>query len=219
MRATPSPGCAAIAGPSHNDLMTASYVALEGIEGAGKSTIAGLVAGHQRSVGREVVVVREPGGTELGEEIRRLLLHSGEMSPWAEAALFAASRAQLVAEVVRPALERGALVISDRTYYSSLAYQGHARGLGVAEVRALNEAVLDGALPDLVVVLAVDPGVGLDRQVEPDRIGGAGLDFQRRVAEGYRLLAEQDPSLVRLVPAGDSPEQVAATVVELIGEM
>jgi dTMP kinase len=197
--------------------MTASYVALEGIEGAGKSTIAGLVASHLRSEGSEVVLVREPGGTELGEEIRRLLLHSGEMSPWAEAALFAASRAQLVDEVVRPALERGALVISDRTYYSSLAYQGHARGLGVVEVRAINEAVLGGTLPDLVVVLEVDPGVGLDRQIEADRIGGAGLGFQRQVAEGYRLLAEQEPAVVRLVPAGDAPERVAAAVVELIG--
>lgn len=199
--------------------MRGSYVALEGIEGAGKSTIAGLVASHLRSAGSEVVLVREPGGTELGEEIRRLLLHSGEMSPWAEAALFAASRAQLVAEVVGPALERGALVISDRTYYSSLAYQGHARGLGVVEVRALNEAVLGGTLPDLVVVLEIDPGVGLDRQVDPDRIGGAGLGFQRRVAEGYRLLAGQEPSLVRLVPASDAPDQVASRVVDLIGSL
>lgn len=189
------------------------YIGLEGVEGAGKTTIAAALRDALEAEGTEVIVVREPGGTELGEEIRRLLLHSGDMSPWAEAALFAAQRAQLAAEVVRPALERGTWVVSDRTYYSSLAYQGGARGLGVARVRAINEAALDGVVPDLVVVLDVDPGLGLGRQTDADRIGKTGEEFQRRVAETYHDLVESDPSVV-LVSAAGAPHEVASAILD-----
>jgi dTMP kinase len=198
--------------------MPARYIALEGVEGAGKSTVAGLVAAELEKMGREVVTVREPGGTQLGEEIRRLLLHSQEMDPWAEAALFCAQRAQLAREVVAPALVRGAWVVSDRSYYSSLAYQGYARGLGVEQVRTLNELALDGVVPDLVVVLDVEPEVGLGRQQEPDRIGGQGVEFQRRVAEGYRRLAAVEPHRVVLLEGGSEPETLARRVVELAEE-
>lgn len=173
------------------------------------------MARRLESEGHEVVVVREPGGTSLGEEVRRLLLHSEEMTPWAEAALFAAQRAQLASEVVGPALERGAFVISDRTYYSSLAYQGAARGLGVEAVRALNEAVLDGVLPDLVAVLELEPEVALARQMDPDRIGSTGVQFQQQVADAYRALAEAEPERVKLVPADGSVEETARRVLEL----
>ena len=152
--------------------MSGRYIALEGGEGAGKTTVTRALAALIADAGHEAVIVREPGGTWLGEEIRRLLLHSRDMTPWAEAALFAAARAQLIAEEVRPALAREAWVISDRTYYSSLAYQGGARGLGVEEVRRLNEAVLGGVLPHLVAVIDVDPAVGLSRQIDSDRSGG-----------------------------------------------
>ncbi len=167
--------------------MRGRYIGLEGVEGAGKTTLARLLA---ESIGRSVTVVREPGGTILGEDIRRLLLHSGEVSPWAEVALFAAARAQLVAEVVRPALARGDWVISDRTYVSSLAYQGGGRGLGVDAVRAVNELVLDGTIPDLVIIVDVDPRIGLGRQVEADRIGANGSDFLVEVARTYRSLVD-----------------------------
>lgn len=194
--------------------MSRRYLALEGVEGAGKSTVASALAELLRSGGEEVVSVREPGGTALGEEIRRLLLHSGDMSPWAEAALFAAQRAQLVSEVVGPALARGAWVVSDRTLYSSLAYQGAARGLGVEEVRRLNLLALEGTVPDLVAVLNVDPAEGLARQQTPDRIGAEGLEFQRRVAEAYRRLAEAEPDRVVLVEDG-TPVEIAHSIRQL----
>lgn len=196
--------------------MRGFYLALEGAEGTGKSTVGQLLADSARAAGETVAMVREPGGTPLGEEIRRLLLHADDMTPWAEAALFAASRAQLVLEVVRPALEAGALVISDRTYYSSLAYQGYARGLGVEAVRSLNEAVLLGFIPDLVAVIEVDPDVALGRQTDPDRIGGAGSEFQRLVAEGYRKLVAEEPERVVSVDGGGSPDSVAAKIASAV---
>lgn len=197
--------------------MTAVYLGLEGVEGSGKSTVATLVADRLRDAGREVVEVREPGGTELGEEIRRLLLHAGDVTPWAEAALFAAQRAQLVAEVVGPALGRGACVVSDRTLYSSLAYQGGARGLGVDRVRALNEVVLGGVVPDVVAVLDIEPADGLARQVDADRIGGAGIELQRRVRATYEELAAAEPGRVVLVAASGPPDEVAGRVMALVG--
>jgi dTMP kinase len=195
--------------------VSARYIGFEGVEGAGKSTIVGDVAACLEASGHEVVVVREPGGTPVGEEIRRLLLHSDEVTEWTEAALFAAARAELVRRVVAPALERGAFVLSDRTLYSSLAYQGGARGLGVAEVRALNERVLGGVLPDIVVLLEVDPGVGFARETDRDRIGSEGLAFQQRVAQVYREIAEIDPA-VHVVDATRSQAAVVADVLSLL---
>ncbi len=168
------------------------YVAFEGPEGAGKSTVLQLVAAELAAAGSEVVTIREPGGTDLGEGIRALLLHGPVMAAWAEALLFAAQRSQLAEDVVRPALARGAWVLSDRSVYSSLAYQGHARQLGVSQVRLVNEAGLGGTWPDTVVLLRTDPAEGLRRQRVHDRIGGEGLEFQRAVAAGYDLLAESD---------------------------
>lgn len=197
--------------------MRGRYVALEGVEGAGKTTVARHVEAILGDRGEEVVMVREPGGTQLGEEIRRLLLHAGDMTPWAEAALFAAQRAQLAAEVVAPALARGAWVVSDRSYYSSLAYQGGARGLGIDTVRSINETVLAGVLPDLVAYLDVDPDLGLGRQLDADRIGGAGPAFQRAVAAAYRRLVELDPRVVRF-PVDGPPDRIARRVVEAAAE-
>ncbi|HLT97536.1 MAG TPA: dTMP kinase [Acidimicrobiia bacterium] len=197
--------------------MTHRYIAIEGADGAGKSTIAAAVVDRLRAAGRSVRLVREPGGTEIGEEIRRLLLHGSEMSPWTEALLFAAQRAQLVDEVVGPALEAGDLVVSDRSYFSSLAYQGEARGLGVEAVRSINEAGLAGVVPDLVVVLWLDPDVALARQEELDRIGAVGEEFQRLVANSYRKLAEAEPERVRLVDADRPVEAIVDEIMELIG--
>ena len=194
-----------------------SYVAFEGVEGAGKSTVIAGVARLLEADGDEVVLVREPGGSELGEGVRQLLLHGPPMIPWAEAQLFAAQRAQLAEEVIRPALARGAWVLGDRSVYSSLAYQGHARGLGIDEVRAVNEAGLGGTWPDVVVVLHTDPEVGLRRQRVADRIGGEGLAFQQRVAEGYKALVEAEPDRFMVVPVDDSdPSTIAATVCGML---
>lgn len=197
--------------------MSGFYLALEGIEGSGKSTLGRLLGSRLSDRRIDSISVREPGGTELGEELRRLVLHAGHVAPWAEAALFAASRAQLAAEVIAPALADGRWVISDRSYYSSLAYQGGGRGLGVDSVRRLNETVLDGVLPDLVVVLDIEPEVGFARETERDRIGEGGLALQRTVAETYRRLAAEDDRIM-LLDASVSPEELADAALSVAME-
>lgn len=190
------------------------YVAFEGVEGAGKSTIVELFAEHLEGRGYTVVTIREPGGTPVGEGIRSLLLHGDDMAPWTEALLFAAQRAQLAAEVVGPALSRGEWVLGDRSVYSSLAYQGWARGLGVDTIRSVNAAGLGDVWPDAVVLLEVESGAGLRRQDGHDRIGGQGIDFQRRVAAGYEMLAAADPDMFVRVDASAPVQQVLTAVVE-----
>ena len=192
------------------------YVAIEGVDGAGKSTVASAVTARLRSLGRAAELVREPGGTSLGEDIRHVLLHGDAMTPWAEALLFAAQRAQLAATVIAPALAEGRIVVTDRSYYSSLAYQGGGRGLGVEKVRAVNEAGLAGVVPDVVVILWLDPDTALARQAAVDRIGGEGREFQRTVAETYRLLAAEDPDRVHLVDAARPLDDVVDDIVEMV---
>jgi dTMP kinase len=196
--------------------MKGFYLALEGGEGAGKTTVAARLAERFGAEGWATLMVREPGGTGIGDRIRELLLDTEAMVPWAEALLFAAQRAQLAAEVIGPALAEGRLVISDRSYYSSLAYQGAGRDLGIPAVRAVNEAGLGGVVPDLVVVLAVEPEVGLARQEVVDRIGGEGGGFQQRVAAGYRVIAAAEPDRVVMVEAGTTIDSVVEEVVRLV---
>ena len=186
--------------------MSGRYIAFEGIDGAGKSTVAEAVAEELRTGDRTVVTVREPGGTPVGEAIREILLHShDDLVPWSEALLFAASRAQLAAQTVGPLLESGAWVLTDRSVYSSLAYQGGGRGLGVDIVRTVNAAGLGEVWPDLVIVLALDPSVGLAREDETDRIGREGLELQERVASAYRDLVAAEENLLKDVRTFDSP--------------
>lgn len=193
------------------------YIAFEGVEGAGKSTVVRLLAERLRADGQEVVEVREPGGTRLGDTIRGLLLEGDRpMAPWAEAALFAAARAQLAKEVVGPALDRGAWVLSDRTVYSSLAYQGGGRQLGLEQVRTLNALALDGIWPELVVWLDVDAEVGLDRQEAGDRIGSEDLTFHRAVADAFAMLAEAEPGRVVRIDASTALDAVVDAVWELV---
>jgi dTMP kinase len=198
--------------------MRGHYIALEGIEGTGKSTVAKRLAEYVRGNGRTAIIVREPGGTPAGEGIRDVLLHGEHMEPWTEALLFAAQRAQLAAEVIRPALAAGTWVISDRTVYSSLAYQGGARGLGVETVRAVNAAGLCGTWPELVVLLELDPLIGLSRQAVADRIGAEGIEFQQRVAETFATLAGIEPEIFRRVPADRGLDEVVAAVIDVVEE-
>jgi dTMP kinase len=196
--------------------MNGFYVALEGGEGAGKSTVAALLGARLRAAGHEVVLVREPGGTVIGDRIRDLVLHGEQMTPWTEAMLFAAQRAQLAAEVISPALADGAIVVADRSYYSSLAYQGFGRDLGVDLVRMVNEAGLQGVVPDLVVVLLVEPEEGLARQRVVDRIGGEGVEFVEKVQAAYRRLAALEPDRVFLMDGSESPEGLVDRVAGLV---
>jgi len=189
------------------------YVALEGIEGVGKSTVAAELEGLLGAAGQDVLVVREPGGTHTGEQVRRVLLDpAGEVAPWAEALLFAAARAQLAAEVVEPALRAGSWVVSDRSVYSSLAYQGHGRRLGIDQVRCVNEPGLGATWPDLVALLRLDVAAGLARQRDPDRIGAAGHTFLERVAAGFDLLAAAEPDRFVVVDATQPVREVAAAI-------
>lgn len=197
--------------------MSLPYVAFEGIEGAGKSTVAQRVGERLEADGRTVVRVREPGGTAVGERIRAILLgHDLAPDPWTEALLFAAARAQLAAEVIGPALAEGAWVLSDRSVYSSLAYQGAGRGLGVDAVRSVNEPGLLGVWPSIVILLEVDPAEGLRRQDGGDRIGDEGVEFQRRVARGFAATAASEPErFVVLDAAGPLGDVVDAAYREI----
>ncbi len=186
----------------------------EGADGSGKSTQAELLRAALAAEGRDVVLTREPGGTELGEAVRGLVLDGPEMGAWAEAALFAASRAEHVHEVVRPALEQGADVVCDRYVDSSLAYQGIARGLGVDAVLQLNLAVTGGLLPDVTFLLLLDPGVATARHVEPDRLEREGTELQAKVDAAYRELATRFGERIVTVDAARTPDEIAREVRE-----
>lgn len=189
------------------------YIAFEGIEGAGKSTVAAHIASRLVDRGIDVVRVREPGGTPAGEEIRQVLLHfDGEVSPWTEALLFAAARSQLAAGPVTEALRNGSWVVSDRSVYSSLAYQGAGRSLGIQRVRTVNQIGLAGVWPDLVVLLRVDVHTGLERQAIEDRIGSEGASLHEVVAAAFDELAESEPERFIVVDAGQTIPSVVDDV-------
>jgi dTMP kinase len=196
------------------------FVTFEGLDGSGKSTQAELLGEELRGRGRDVVSTREPGGTELGERVRELLLAGGDVSPWAEAALFAAARAELVERVIRPALERGAAVVCDRYVDSSLAYQGIARGLGVESVLELNRPAIGGLLPDRTFLLLVDPELAGSRSAdEPDRIEREGAGFRAAVDEAYRELARRFADRIVALDGSLPPKEIAARVAEQVREL
>jgi dTMP kinase len=179
--------------------------------------VAALLANYLEKSGTDVLRVREPGGTATGEKIRHVLLDpGGSVSPWSEALLFAAARAQLAHELVGPTLEEGRWVVSDRSVYSSLAYQGGGRGLGVDLVRSVNAPGLGDVWPEMVVLLRLDPETGLARQQDPDRIGGEGVDFQSVVAATFDQLAEAEPDRFVVVDAAADLDTVWRCVVERV---
>lgn len=189
------------------------FISLEGLDGSGKSTQLGLLRDWLAASGREVVATREPGGTAIGERLRELVLNGPDMTAWPEALLYAAARAELVATVVRPALARGAVVISDRYVDSSLAYQGIARGLGVDEVLALNMAVVGGLLPDRTFLLQVDAARAAARQgAQRDRIEREAESFHARVEAGFRALAERWPERIVALDGARPPEELGAAI-------
>ncbi len=194
--------------------MSGRFISLEGTDGSGKSTQIGLLADALRAQGHDVVLTREPGGTPLGEGIRTLLLGGHAMAPITEALLFAAARAQHVREVIRPALDAGKWVVTDRFIDSSLAYQGAGRDLGIDRVWDINAPAVDGCLPDIAIVLDVPPSISAERASGPgDRFESEGVGLQETVAAGYRDLMLRFPDRVTLVAALGTPEQVHASVM------
>jgi len=189
------------------------FVSFEGLDGSGKTTQAELLRAHLDGLGRDVVATREPGGTDLGERIRDLLLHGAAITAAAEASLFAAARAELVAVVIEPALQRGADVVCDRFLDSSLAYQGIVRGLGVDRVLELNRCAFGDLLPERTFVLDLDAiAAARRRRREPDRIEREGAAFQAAVGEAYLQLAGLFPERITLLDGSQSPETIAALV-------
>ncbi len=189
------------------------FVSFEGLDGSGKSTQAELLRARLEAEGREVVSTREPGGTELGEQIRKLVLHGGHVVPWAEALLYAASRAQHVEEVIRPALARGASVICDRYVDSSVAYQGVGRGLGLERVLDLNLTAVGGLLPDRTFLLLIEPSQVSQRLPgDHDRLESESDDFHSRAADGYRELASRFSDRIVVLEGTRPAEELAEEV-------
>ena len=189
------------------------FISFEGLDGSGKSTQADLLRARFEADGIDVVATREPGGTELGEQIRGLVLHGNHVTPWAEALLYAASRAQHVDEVIRPALERGATVICDRYVDSSVVYQGVARGLGLERVFDLNLAAVGGLMPDHTFLLQIDPADVPDRlSGEHDRLEREGEAFRALAAAGYRDLAGRFPERIFVIDGTRPEDEIADRV-------
>ena len=188
--------------------MICNYLAFEGIDGSGKSS---LIKGLSEVLSNKQVenkVVREPGGTKVGEGVRKLLLsHDYEVDALTEALLFCSQRSQLVSEVIKPEINKGTKILSDRSAYSSVAYQGVGRGLGYETIYQLNDIAVNSFWPEKVVLLDIDPKISLSRQKVADRIGSDKVDFFNKVREGYLRLAEQFDNNFLIINAEEDLKQ------------
>ena len=201
---------------------TGRLISFEGSEGSGKSTQISLLAAHLHKAGKEVVTTREPGGTEIGEQIRNIIVHNSkgdEMCPETELLLFTAARAQVVREVIAPALIEGKYVISDRYLDSSTVYQGIARNLAAGPVADINRFAIGNVMPDVTVIIDVPTEVSMNRIKQrstdlPDRMERENIDFYHKVREGYLLLAKNMPERVILVDGTKPVAKVAKTIWE-----
>lgn len=188
--------------------MNCSYLAFEGIDGSGKTTLIDELSKKLTESNVNFNIVREPGGSKLGEGIRELLLsHDYDVDPTSEALLMSASRAQLIQEIVKPAINNGQVVITDRSAYSSVAYQGVGRDLGYQKIYELNDLAIDSFWPEKVILLDIDPKISLSRQKVADRIGSGEISFFNKVRDGYLQLAEDFSDKFLVLNAEDSQQQ------------
>jgi dTMP kinase len=188
-------------------------ITFEGTEGSGKSTLIRAVASALSQLDQPTLQTREPGGSGVAEKIRSILLQM-EMNPWTELLLYEASRAEHLAQTIRPALERGEIVLCDRYTDSTLAYQAHARGLPWPKVKALNQLATSGLKPHLTVLLDIDPEFGLKRAKDPNRFEAEGVNFQKRVRLGFlKARAEDSKRWLTLKVKKQTPEELAQSVV------
>jgi len=198
------------------------FITFEGGEGCGKTTHIKRIAARLRASGRTVLVLREPGGTDVGEQIRQVLQYSkqsAKMLAETELLLFCASRAQLVREIIQPALTAGQIVIADRFFDSTTVYQGAGRQLDVAVVKFINEFAIGDCRPDRTLVIDLDPRIGLERARGRelfDRMENQSLDFYDRVRQGYRALAQHEPARVKIVDGNQSLAVVEQQIWELL---
>jgi dTMP kinase len=210
--------------------MKGMFITFEGIEGSGKSTQIVLLENYLKSKGLHVVLTREPGGTAIGDQVRKILLDTANtaLDPSAELLLYAASRAQHLHEVIGPALAAGKVVLCDRFSDATLAYQGHGRGLNIDMIRALDRIVTAGMLPDRTILFDIDPASGIARAHGRNRSSGLEAEarfeneeitFHERVRQGYLALSRQEPGRIRIVDASLSPEKVQNAVRAIVAEL
>lgn len=193
------------------------FITFEGAEGAGKSSVIAAIAPILTALGKAVCCTREPGNGEVGAQIRNILLHTTEsLDTRAEIFLFMADRAQHMSHFIQPCLDRGEWVLCDRHADSTVVYQGYARGFDIEQLRAWNAAATYGLKPDLTVLLDIDPVIGLQRQLDADRLGGMPLEFHQRVRDGFLQEAEREPDRYVTVDASQPPERVQNDVLAAI---
>lgn len=192
------------------------FITVEGPEGGGKSTLIRALATEIAERSKRVTVTREPGGGPLGFELRQMLLHSGKPTPETELMLFLADRADHVANVINPALERGDWVICDRYTDSTVVYQGHARGLDIPQLRALNDFVTKGLKPSKTLLLDIDPEIGLARQQTKDRLDSEGLEFHRKVRNGFLEESWLEPERWIVLDAARPPDVVLQLAIQAL---
>lgn len=202
--------------------MKGIFIVLEGPDGSGKSTMAKKIGEYYKGKGRNIEFTREPGGTKIGEKIRDIILDNNntEMDYRTEALLYASARAQLVSEKIKPWLNEGKIVISERYVYSSLVYQGIGRGLGVEEVMKINDFAIAGLKPDMVLMLDVNPEKGLKRKLAGggDRLENEEVSFHKEVYEGYKKLASYFPE-IKLINAERSIDDIFRDIKGIINSL
>lgn len=201
--------------------MRGKFITIEGTDGSGKSTQIELLMDYLRKKGADVIFTREPGGTQISEKIREIILdvNNSEMTGITEALLYAAARSQHVEEKIIPALEAGKIIICDRFVDSSIAYQGAARGLGAEKIMGINEAALHGIMPDMTLFFDLSPEKGILRKKNEralDRLEKEKMDFHEKVYEGYKNLCKKYPERIKPIDADRSIDEVHSEVIEVI---